>query len=163
LTEKDDDPSTDPVRFSIPHRARLAQCVTAALIAGYGVWADWPYAVATDMVFLVFCVFVWFERQDIEIQGRVVTLSHHILVFRLGRARAVDTAAAGTRIVRSVLLPRRGLPKELRRIFFLRGTVVVARTKDLPLDVEHSLVAAINLQAVHHVETVYSSGAFRPK
>lgn len=51
----------------------------------------------------------------------------------------------------------------IRRVVFLGDGQVIARTKDLPLDIEVHLLSSLREEANIEVSTIESGGSFRPK
>lgn len=150
------------VVFFIPHRARIASCLSLAAATVMVFFLGWKHAPWIAAVAAATAVWICIEGQKVEIDGSRVTLTRTLLGRTFGKPQAIDMSK-GTRAVLSVLLPRRGAPMAIRRVVFLGDGQVIARTKDLPLDIEVHLLSSLREEANIEVSTIESGGSFRPK
>lgn len=148
--------------FSIPHRRRLTSCVSLAVASALCFALGWAYAYWVLVISGVCGFWLCFERQLVEIEGRWLTFTRTLFDKPVGRRTRIDTST-GTRLILSVLFPRRGLPRPLRRIAVLKEGKAVAWTKDLPPDIEEPLLLALETQTGLTISIVESKGEFRPR
>lgn len=148
--------------FSIPHRGRIASCLSLAVAILVVFLLGWKHAPWIGAVAAATAVWICIEGQRVEIDGSQVTITRTLLGRTFGKPLAIDTSK-GASAVLSVLLPRRGLPVAIRRVAFLMDGQVIARTKDLPSDIEAHLLSSLKEEANIEVPTIESGGSFRPK
>lgn len=149
------------VVYSIPHRRRMASCLSLAIASGGVFLTGWEHAWFVSAVAAVTATWICFESQRVEVDRRSVTLTRTMFGRTFGGARTIETSS-GVRAVLSVLLPRKGLPFAIRRLVFLVDGRVIARTKDLPPDIEAHLLLSLWEETNIEVSTIESGGAFRP-
>jgi len=148
--------------FSIPHRGRIASCFSLAAVSGLAFSLEWP---ATPWICLLTggaAIWICFERQRVEVDGKRVTFTRTFLGKAVGTPQMIDTSN-GVRAILSVLLRRRGLPSPMRRIAFLKDGRAIAWTKDLPPDIEAPLLLSLKAEAALEVSVIESGGSFRPR
>ena len=105
---------------------------------------------------------LWTDRQEIGVDGSIVTLSRTLFGRRVGRVRTIDTASDISAFV-YILLRRRGMSRHIRRIVFFANGRPIARTKILPSAAEARLVAALADEAGLQVRTMEAGRSFPPR
>ena len=146
----------------IPHRSRMASCISLAVATAVVLFLGWKHAPWIAVVAVLTAVWICGEGQRVEIDGTRVTLTRTLFGRPFGGIRAIDVSE-GVSAILSVLLPRRGLATAIRRVAFLVDGRVIARTKDLPPDIEERLLSSLREEANVEILTIESGGSFRPK
>lgn len=143
--------------FSILQGSPLANLFFALLGMGvlYEVRAPgWPWFAAAGIALLTWTCIV---RQEIRIEGSIVTMWRSVFGLRLGPRKTLDTRG-GIEAIVSVSLPRKGQPRTVRRIAFREKGRIVARTVPLDSRTERALLVGLVDGAGLTVPTVVIGG-----
>lgn len=123
------------------HTGRVVQTVVSS---GFGLFAlmdEWRSAplVCGALGFVV--LWVWARRQRVLVSGSSVVLQNLCFAFPVGAPKTVDLGDV-TEVTLYVRHPRKGNPST-RRLYFYKGTKVIARTMGLTKEGAGGLLDAI--------------------